>query len=240
MLPLLSLAVLALAVSLDGFGVGVMYGLRQIRIPLISITIISLCSGLVIFLSMQLGSFAAGWLSPSAAKLTGAVILIGIGIWAIVQMVRQNAGRNDLEEGKSSVSPETSPPEKEGVHGLSKPSRSETLRTVLRIEMKRLGVVVEILRKPALADRDRSGYISSSEAVLLGAALSLDAFGAGIGAAFVGFPPLATASAIAVASGVFITAGLKAGLACSGGRWLQRLAVLPGCILIVMGLMKLI
>jgi putative Mn2+ efflux pump MntP len=45
MLPVISLLILAFAVSLDGFGVGVMYGLRKIRIPLVSIGIISLWSG---------------------------------------------------------------------------------------------------------------------------------------------------------------------------------------------------
>ena len=91
---LLSLLVLALAVSLDGFGVGVMYGLKKIRIPLVSVAIISLCSGLVLFVSMQIGAFAARFLSPNVAKGTGAAILIAIGMWAIVQMWRQRKDRS--------------------------------------------------------------------------------------------------------------------------------------------------
>ncbi|MFC3768437.1 MntP/YtaF family protein [Paenibacillus sp. GCM10012303] len=249
MLPFLSLAFLALAVSLDGFGVGVMYGLRKIRIPLLSIAIISVCSGFVIFASMQIGAFAARYLPPAFAKAMGAVILIGIGIWAIIQMWRQRQ-----DSGQDSLTPATVDPQTvrmgAGTPAVSLQAEAKQtqaqaqadeggIRTVLRIEMKRMGLVIEILRTPSLADVDRSGYISSSEAVLLGVALSLDAFGAGIGAAFIGFAPVLTAAVIAVASGLFITLGLRVGLTFADTRWLQRLAVLPGCILIAMGIMKL-
>jgi putative Mn2+ efflux pump MntP len=249
MLPFLSLAFLALAVSLDGFGVGVMYGLRKIRIPLLSIAIISVCSGFVIFASMQIGAFAARYLPPAFAKAMGAVILIGIGIWAIIQMWRQRQ-----DSGQDSLTPATVDPQTvrmgAGTPAVSLQAEAKQtqaqaqadeggIRTVLRIEMKRMGLVIEILRTPSLADVDRSGYISSSEALLLGIALSLDAFGAGIGAAFIGFAPVLTAAVIAVASGLFITLGLRVGLTFADTRWLQRLAVLPGCILIAMGIMKL-
>ncbi|TNJ61832.1 sporulation membrane protein YtaF [Paenibacillus hemerocallicola] len=240
MLPFLSLAILALAVSLDGFGVGVMYGLRKIRIPLVSIAIISVCSGLVIFTSMQIGAFAAKFLSPAVAKSTGAVILIGIGVWAIVQMWRQrpdNGSSDDADTGPGGAAAGQSAAASDTRTGLAAPTGG--IRTVLRIELKRLGLVIEILRTPSLADVDRSGYISSSEAVLLGVALSLDAFGAGIGAAFIGFAPLVTAAVIALSSGLFIATGLRVGLTYADTRWLQRLAVLPGCILIAMGIMKL-
>lgn len=43
--PLFSLLLLAFALSLDGFGVGITYGLRKMKIPLLSVLIISLCSG---------------------------------------------------------------------------------------------------------------------------------------------------------------------------------------------------
>ena len=40
-----SVLLLALAVSLDSFGAGLNYGLRNIKIPIGSILIIALCSG---------------------------------------------------------------------------------------------------------------------------------------------------------------------------------------------------
>jgi putative Mn2+ efflux pump MntP len=63
-LHVLSLLILAFAVSLDGFGVGVMYGLRKIRIPLGPLAVISMWSGVVIFASMQIGARMSDFMSP--------------------------------------------------------------------------------------------------------------------------------------------------------------------------------
>src|SRR5699024_12801019 len=49
-----------------------------------------------------------------------------------------------------------------------------------------------ILTRPDQADVDQSGSISISEAVILGIALALDAFGAGIGASIIGYSPILT------------------------------------------------
>lgn len=223
MLPWLSIGMLALAVSLDGFGVGVTYGLRKIRIPFVSIAIISVCSGLILYVSMQVGASLFAFVSPAAAKRSGAVILIGIGIWALIQLLRQR----DAEDAPA-------------VSHLKQPDGAGTIRTVLRIELKRLGLVIQILRTPALADMDRSGIISASEAVLLGIALSLDAFGAGIGAALIGLQAWSTAAVISLSSGTFLAAGLTVGIRYADWMWLRRLAVVPGCLLIVMGIAKLL
>ncbi|NEW07669.1 sporulation membrane protein YtaF [Paenibacillus sp. SYP-B3998] len=240
MLPVISLLILAFAVSLDGFGVGVMYGLRKIRIPLLSIGIISLWSGIIIFSSMQIGVLMSSFMSPLVAQRIGALILIGIGIWALMQM-RQHKVQEAHE-----------PAESLSLQGDSVHVRStgepvgQTLDTlqrtkeILNIELKRFGLVIQILRTPSIADVDRSGNISASEATLLGLALSLDAFGAGIGAALIGFVPFLTASVIALSSGIFIAIGLRIGFRYAEMSWMKKLSVLPGCVLIVMGIMKML
>jgi len=217
-----SLLLLSFAVSLDGFGVGMTYGLRKIRIPLPSILIISVCSGVILLLSMMAGVALAGVLSPHGASAVGAVILIGIGVWALVQFSR-NRDRDDADAPKEED--RTVPP----------PAKS----TLVTLEIRRLGIIIQILRTPSAADVDRSGIITAGEAFLLGAALSLDAFGAGIGAALVGFPPVATAILIACSSGLFLWLGMRFGFAATGWRWIRKLSVLPGIILIVMGIVKL-
>lgn len=219
--PMISLCLLALAVSLDGFGVGAMYGIRKIRISLLSIGIISVFSGVVIYASMQIGMLISGWISPTVASVTGALILIGIGIWAMVQMAMQGQ------------------PEEELVPIKGKPNDTMTEHPILQIQLKRLGLVIQILKTPSVADVDHSGSISPQEAALLGIALSLDAFGAGIGAALIGFSPVITSAFIALASGTFIASGLKAGFLFSDVRRIKRFTFLPGCILIIMGIIKL-
>lgn len=233
MLPILSLLLLALAVSLDGFGVGVTYGLRKIRIPLRSIAIISLCSGLIIYLSMQLGVWLSRFVEPVLSRWIGALILIGIGLWAIRQ-VRTG------EEGTAGKADDAKPrgdsaESRKGKEDVPAPPAAK----VLYIELKRFGLVIQILKTPSIADIDRSGVISSSEAMLLGLALSLDAFGAGFGAALLSFSPWLTSAVIALASGFFLGVGLRVGLRYAGWRWMRKMSALPGVLLIAMGLMKL-
>ncbi|MCZ8511917.1 sporulation membrane protein YtaF [Paenibacillus filicis] len=228
MLHFLSLLFLAFAVSLDGFGVGVMYGLRKIRIPLPSVAIISCWSGLIIFSSMQVGVLMSRFVSPAAAKSIGASILMGIGLWALYQII---TGKK--EEGASENV-------KLDMGAASAPIGTEAFaRKIINIELRRFGLVIQILKTPSIADMDRSGYISPYEATLLGLALSLDAFGAGIGAALLGYTPWLTASVIALASGTFLSIGLNVGFRYAGMKWLRKMSVLPGFVLIIMGIMKL-
>ncbi|OPH54667.1 sporulation membrane protein YtaF [Paenibacillus ferrarius] len=245
MLPVLSLLILAFAVSLDGFGVGVMYGLRKIRIPFLSIGIISLWSGIIIYCSMQIGVLMSSFLSPMVAQRIGALILIGIGVWALVQMrqrkslEQQDAGKTLDQVSVSSIQPHQAANSAEASELIALDTLQRT-KEILNIELKRFGLVIQILRTPSIADVDKSGNISASEATLLGLALSLDAFGAGIGAALIGFVPLMTASVISISSGSFIALGLRVGFRYAEMNWMKKLSILPGCVLILMGLLKML
>ncbi|MBW5449102.1 sporulation membrane protein YtaF [Cohnella sp. CFH 77786] len=234
-----SLILLSFAVSLDGFGVGITYGVRKIRIPLPSVWIISICSGFVILLSMVAGTLLARWLPPHGASAVGAVILIGIGVWALVQFVR--GGESD-DSGTDASGPKTGRTGKTGVAETPENRQGQVpvRRELWTLEIRQWGIIIQILRTPSAADMDRSGTISAGEAFLLGTALSLDAFGAGIGAAMVGFPPLLTAALIAFSSGSFLWVGTRVGFRVSGWKWVRQLTVLPGLILIAMGLFKLL
>ena len=229
---LASVIVLAFAVSLDGFGVGVTYGLRRIRIPLLSVIIIACCSGLIIWLSMQAGSWLSGVISEHAANIAGAAILIAIGCWALTQLLRTKEGA-DSESGSSAS-------EDQAAEALPLAAGSASPSTVLLVELKRLGLVIQILRTPQAADVDRSGTISSSEALMLGTALSLDAFGAGLGAALLGLPALLTAVAIAVTGALFLIAGTRLGIRLSPRKGMHAISCLPGILLIVLGITKLL
>jgi putative sporulation protein YtaF len=226
MAPVASLILLSFAVSLDGFGVGITYGVRKIKIPVSSIFIISACSGLIILFSMMVGVAMTGWMSPHITSTVGAIILIGIGIATLIQFIR-SGDREGTEQRKK-------------VSGIAMGKDDMlTYKPVLTMELKVFGLIIQILRSPSAADMDRSGTITAGEAFFLGTALSLDAFGAGIGAALVGFPPLLTAILIAAASGLFLWSGTRVGFWVSGWRWIRQLSMLPGIILIAMGIFKL-
>ncbi|MGC5771144.1 manganese efflux pump [Paenibacillus pabuli] len=252
----ISLLALALALSLDGFGVGITYGLRRTKIPLLSIAVISICSGLVIALSMQVGVLLSHVVSPDVASMVGAVILIGIGAWSLLQLIRKQGKEqletdNGLDEGAeagmirggSKAAPEALSNGRNQVLALDleqSASGGSLERMVFTIELRKLGVVIQILRSPSKADMDNSGSISVQEAMWLGIALSLDAFGAGLGAALLGFPTLWTALIIALFSGAFLLLGMKVGLRFAALRWMRRLSVLPALLLMIMGIMKLL
>ena len=232
--PWLSLFVLAFALSLDGFGVGITYGLRKLKIPLLSIFIISLCSGVVVGISMQAGTLLADFVNPDTASVIGAVILVLMGGWSLMQMIMQRDDDGPPKDiGGNAIAPS------EG-HVPAASGTEEEKPPVFSLELRRIGIVIQILRTPSSADMDASGSISPAEALVLGNALSLDAFGAGLGAALLGFHPLWTALAIMAFSGSFLALGLKTGLRFADNWWMKHAAVLPALMLVVMGIMKLL
>mgnify|MGYP001362300128 CR=1 FL=1 len=259
-----SLALLALAVSLDGFGVGASYGIRGIRIPALSVFIIAACSGAVVWAAMTAGGWLTALMPRAAAQTAGAVLLIAVGLWALAQLNRgaegggtargakDGAARAAAESGAIADSDEgargvpdangrAASPVPYGADGSLTSSAKFPLRPVARIELRRFGLVIDVLRAPQAADMDRSGTISAPEAVLLGFALSLDALGAGFGAAMVGFPALPASLLIAAASGVFLLAGMRFGRTFAvkfGGA--KAVSVLPGLILITTGIARLL
>ncbi|KHL93239.1 membrane protein [Paenibacillus sp. IHB B 3415] len=239
--PLLSLLLLAFALSLDGFGVGITYGLRKMKIPLLSIMIISLCSGVVICVSMQVGVLLAKVVSPHAASSIGAVILVLMGCWSLFQMLTQKEkGQGEAELGAGDGLPDRQALLETATAAAIEEEAEPLKPAVFSLELRHLGVVIQILRTPSSADMDASGSISSMEAMVLGIALSLDAFGAGLGAALLGFSPVSTSLMIAVFSGTFLLLGMKTGLRLSGSYWMKHAAVLPALLLIAMGIMKLL
>lgn len=207
----LSLLLLALAVSLDSFSVGFTYGLRKMSIPLKSIFIISCCSAATLLIAMGVGEAITSLLSPDIAEKVGGFVLIGIGVWILYQFFRSDKSKQTSKEQK----------------------------ILVNFEIEFLGVVIRILRKPLEADFDRSGTITGIEAFMLGLALSLDAFGAGIGAALLGYSPIFMAVSVAFMSSFFVLTGIKLGRSFSETEWIQKFSFLPGVLLIMLGIWKM-
>lgn len=209
-MPTWSSLVLAVALSIDGIGAGVAYGLRHIRIPLASLAIVGLCTGSLMTVSMAAGGFLATLLPLHRANSVGAVILISVGLWQLLLGWRHYLGQYEV---------------------------STKDRPLLHVRIPILGVAVQVLRDPAAADVNRSGVIDTRESLLLGLALGLDALGAGFGAAMTGFPFwIVPGVALACMSSVY--AGSWMGR-WAGSRWSGRRGfALPGLLLILLGLLQ--
>lgn len=206
----IQLLILAFAVSLDGFSVGLTFGMRKMGIPFKSIAVIACCSAFSLGIAMMIGEFIGQFISTAAAEKTGGVILLILGIWILYQYFKPEKTLEDQVAEKM----------------------------IFNFEIKSLGVVINILQKPLTADFDKSGTINGIEALVLGFALSLDAFGAGIGAAMLGISPLILSICIAAMSSLFIFAGLQSGKILSSSKIVQRLSFLPGVLLMIIGIMK--
>lgn len=204
------LLLLAFAVSIDSFSVGFTYGLRNMKIPVKSIAIIAACSAMILMSAMMIGQILESFLTPELAEKLGGGVLILIGSWILYQFFRPD-----------------------------KPDSLDQEKTIFNFEIESLGIVINILRKPMSADFDRSGTINGIEAIMLGLALSLDAFGAGIGAAMLGFSPGYLAVTAAAMSTLFVYSGMKLGSYFSASGWMQRFSVIPGIVLIIIGVLKL-
>jgi len=213
MFQLFSLLLLAFALSLDSFSVGFTYGLRKMVMPLKSILIIATCSAISLMIAVSIGHGLEKILSPQVTASLGGIILIMLGCWVLYQFFR---------------------PEKEKDKELL-----EHEKLIVNFEIRSLGLAINILKKPMSADFDRSGTITGIEAFMLGFALSIDAFGAGIGAAMLGFSPFYLAISVAVMSSLFVFLGIKSGVFFHKFDWVQKFSFLPGVLLIIIGIWKI-
>lgn len=212
----LTLALFAIALNLDSFAVGVSYGIRNIKLPTTSLIIISIMSMSAITFSMLLGKTVAGYFSPTFAHRLGGFILLFIGLWVLIQSLQENRrNKNSLAE------PQDEPD------------------ALIKIHIRFLGLAIQILREPSRADLDQSGIISAREAVLLGLALAMDAFGAGFAVSMLGFSIIITAFMVGIGHFILTYSGLLTGMSMNGKGFSQKLSTLPGFILIALGLFKI-
>lgn len=208
MLIFSGLLLLVTAVSLDGFGVGITYGMRKIHVPFIPLAIIMLCSGIIVYTSMVVGDVLQMFISKEFATLLGGIIFITLGLFSLVNIVLSKLKDSDT--------------------GSVEHTESSTIRDIKTV-----------ITTPDQADLDHSGTISAREAFILGFALALDAFGAGIGASMLGYSPFLTACLTASMSGCFLYAGMRIGILLTKYEKLERLSFLPPALLIGIGIINL-
>jgi len=202
----------ALAVSTDGFMVGVAYGIRKIRMPILSMLIILMASSVAVTIAMFFGKGLTYVLNPAVASRLGAAILIIIGIYYMFQAGWEKLCSKHVGDGVP----------------------------MLSLSLKSLGIIVQILKEPSAADLDSSGEISPREAFFLGSALAVDAFGAGIGLAMTGFNIWLTAINVGVLQFILINIGLTVGKIMENERLKNISSLLAGIILAILGIYKLL
>jgi len=180
---LYKLIVVALALSIDAFGIGLTYGIRGIKISNLSKLIVSSQSIIITFAAMQFGNIIRNIIPLEYAEKIGAFCLILLGSWVIIQ---------SGQEKKVS---------------MPKPKKSKTLSIVI----KHLGITVQIIRSPGDCDMDNSATIDKFEAIYLGFALSIDAFVAVAGTGMIDGFSMQLPFVIAITQAVLLTLGSSSG-----------------------------
>ncbi|MEI3607355.1 sporulation membrane protein YtaF [Pseudogracilibacillus sp. SE30717A] len=208
MIYYMNLISIVIAVSIDGFGVGITYGMRKIKISLAALLVIMFCSGIIVITSMLIGHILRMFISPEITSILGSSILIALGVFVLCSIIRSHKR------------------EKKRVNIEGREEKSS---------LSRMNHFKSVMSDPHQADKDRSGTISVGEALVLGTALAMDAFGAGLGAAMLGYSPIFTTILIATMSGVFVYSGIKIGFLLSQNKAMAKLTYFPPILLICIG-----
>ncbi|MEN6349127.1 MAG: sporulation membrane protein YtaF [Syntrophomonas sp.] len=210
-MELLGILLFGLAVSGDGFLVGVAYGIKKIKIPFPSLAVIALSSALAVTVSMICGKGLSTIFSEKTAATIGAVMLIAIGLYYLLGACRETIENLD----------------------------NDGQEPLLTLTIKPMGIIVQILKEPARADFDSSGDISTREAFFLGLALAMDALGAGVGVAMAGYNIFLTALSVGMLKFILVNSGICLGSKMNGKRLQNISALIPGLILVVIGVLAL-
>lgn len=209
------LLLLGAALSLDALGIGVSYGLRDIRIEWRAQAVIGALTFLYTMAAALLGRQLLSVIPQRAAGGIGIALLFAMGIFVMVSSLKKGK-----EQPKSAAGEE---------------------RTIASMVIRSFGITIRIIKNPAACDLDRSNSISVPEAAYLVLVLCLDSMGAVIGTALTGAHATLLPVFTALFQILFLNAGLLAGKRLTQARWADSkcVMVLPGVILIAIGLLRI-
>lgn len=166
------------ALSTDAFIASVAYGSNKIKIPFLSVQVITLiCTG-VLGISLLIGMFLKPFLPGVLLKAISFSILFLLGIMRLLDNII-----------KAII------------------SRNSELRKEIKFSLFDLNFILNIYADPREADVDQSKTLSPREALSLAIALSIDSLAAGVGAALGNINVLAVIIASLVLSTLAIKAG---------------------------------
>lgn len=201
---------IAIAANLDNLGVGIAYGMQNIRISHKANLIIAAISFIATILSSFLGTVITLYVSPMIANIIGALLLCGVGLWVLAQPF------------------------------ITASRSNQPLLDVILAKTRFYIGPAEILQYPERADIDHSRDVGSWEATLLGIALSINALAGGFATGVIGISPLFESILVGVFSFLTIFAGYYFGKKYAAEQLSKYATVISGTLLIAIGLHQLV
>ena len=168
---LLDVILLSISSSIDSFGIGITYGLRRLKINILSKLILFTISVIITYISLLIGKNLCYLLPPVLIKLLGAFILIIIGTTIIFQII--NSKKEKINQSKN--------------YKFLDNNSIYTEKKIYKFFIKFLGITIQIIKNPVRSDFDDSLNIDAIEAFYLGISLSIDSFCIGLASSILGF-----------------------------------------------------
>lgn len=208
---MLYIILLGFAVSLDAFAAGAAYGLKSIKVPLKSLAVLGLITALCTSAAMVIAYYLGSFLNTHIAVIAGSLLLILIGAWNIFsEYITKKSNCPDTESTNAPIS--------------------------IRIGR----IVINIMADPETADIDHSRSINPTEAIFLGLALGIDNMIATFAAALIKPLPLYTPAVMTFIQVFLIAAGISGASRLASDDLKRRFPYIPGTILIILGLLRLV
>ncbi len=235
MAHLLSSLLLALASNVDNFAVGIAYGMKRLRISLLSNLLIALVSGIGTLLSMSVGDVISSYLPSPVANGLGSAVLVAIGLWGIwetMKIEKKRKRKATLLSREKSLARVAAGNYQFATDGHTNPSVQGASVLPGLQDFAYEGFV----DRPEKADTDRSGHIGPKEAIALSFGLAINNLGSGVGAGISDLSVPLTMSLTFIVSVLAIAIGFGLGKRFSAkmtGLWP---GMVSGLLIIVLGL----
>ncbi|NMA82475.1 MAG: hypothetical protein GX962_01270 [Epulopiscium sp.] len=206
----MDILLLAISISLDSFGIGMSYGLKKIKVKILSFLIIIGISVFFFIASFGIGQFFLLFISTYKMKIIGSLLLIGFGGVLFVQTIWHKHYAQ-----------------------LTNPI------SIRKWRIKSLNIMIDIIQEPISSDLDQSGSIDSLEALYIGMALALDTVIIGLSASAHSISLGWFILALVIMNTIFLKLGTYVGAKSSIFFSETTLKLLSSSIILILGIIKL-
>ena len=206
---------LAISSSIDSFGIGITYGIKNTKISNSAKLILFIISFIVSFFAVHFGDFLKDLLPDNIANYIGCCFLIFLGGFVCFQSFKKDTKNQVYDEV------------------FSEPK-------IYRFFIKFLGITIQIIKDPISSDLDKSNLIDGKEALFLGVALSLDSFAIGISSGILGIHSIIFPLVVSTFQLLFISLGNLLGSTLNRfSKFPQSIwSIISGILLIIIGIVK--
>jgi putative Mn2+ efflux pump MntP len=229
---LISAFLLAIASNVDNFAVGIAYGVKKLKIGILTNLFIALVSAIGTFLSISVGEDINNYLSVDVANVLGSFVFVAVGVWSIEETFKREGKR---AKKKAKMRQEMRVLVAAGSNRMISNAIDDDSSQEFSEEFLQEFSYENFLENPEKADLDRSGYIDVRESIALAFGLTLNNLSSGVGGGISHLNPLITTSFVFTLSLLGMSGGYLL-----GDRFTTRISgfwagIISGSLVIIIG-----